>query len=138
MDKLTPEQRKRNMQANKSAGTSIEILFGRHLWNTGLRYRKNVSTVIGKPDFVFKGRKIAVFCDGEFWHGRNWDKRKFDHKSNEKFWHAKIERNIQRDIEVNEILRNEGWRVLRFWESDIKKHPEHCAAQVKKVYEESL
>lgn len=135
MDKLTPEQRKRNMQANKGTGTSIEVQFGKAMWNAGLRYRKNVKTIIGKPDFVFKGRKIAVFCDGEFWHGRNWEQRKLDHKSNKQFWFSKIERNIQRDREVTTMLQNDGWMVLRFWETDIKKHINNCIAQVLQAYE---
>lgn len=135
MDKLTPEQRKRNMRANKGAGTSIETILGKAMWKAGLRYRKNVTTIFGKPDFVFKGRKIAVFCDGEFWHGRHWEQRKLDHKSNKQFWIAKIERNIERDREVTETLENDGWKVLRFWETDIKKNIHHCIAQVQQTYE---
>lgn len=135
MDKLTPEQRKRNMRANKGAGTSIETTLGKAMWEVGLRYRKNVKTIFGKPDFIFKGRKIAVFCDGEFWHGRYWEQRKLDHKSNKQFWISKIERNIERDREVTKTLQNDGWTVLRFWETDIKKNIHHCIAQVLQAYE---
>ncbi len=114
------------MAANKSKGTSIELLFGKLLWNAGVRYRKNENTVFGRPDFVMKGRKIAIFCDGEYWHGKDWEKRKFDHKSNLNFWHTKIERNIERDKEVNAKLELEGWKVFRFWETDIVMNPDKC------------
>ena len=105
MDHLTKEQRHKNMAANKSKGTKLELFFGKLLWNAGIRYRKNDKSVIGKPDFVIRGAKIAIFCDGEFWHGRNWEIRKYDHKSNCDFWYSKIERNIERDKEVNAKLQ---------------------------------
>lgn len=94
------------MSANKGKGTRLELLFGKLLWNAGIRYRKNDSTIVGKPDFVIRKMKIAIFCDGEFWHGRNWETRKGDHKSNCEFWYSKIERNIERDKEVNEQLKD--------------------------------
>lgn len=114
MDRLTKEQRQKNMAANKGKGTKLEIVFGKFLWNAGIRYRKNDKSVFGKPDFVIRGSKIAIFCDGEFWHGRNWDVRRNDHKSNCDFWHSKIERNIDRDKEVNAELHKQGWKVFRF------------------------
>ena len=126
MERLTKEQRHRNMAANKSCGTSPELFLGKLLWNAGVRYRKNDKTVFGKPDFTLKGLKIAIFCDGEFWHGKDWAKRKSDHKTNCAFWYAKIERNIERDKEVTEHLKREGWSVFRFWETEIKKEPERC------------
>lgn len=126
MDHLTKEQRYRNMAANKGKGTKPEILFAKLLWNAGVRHRKNDKTVFGKPDFVIKKMKIAIFCDGEFWHGRNWEQRKYDHKSNREFWISKIERNIERDKEVNTRLEEEGWKVFRFWETDIRKNPDFC------------
>lgn len=121
MDKLTAEQRFRNMSANKGEGTKIEILFGKLLWNACVRYRKNDKTVFGKPDFVIPGMRIAIFCDGEFWHGKDWNVRKNDHKSNCEFWHSKIERNIERDRKVNKVLESRGWKVFRFWETEILK-----------------
>ena len=133
MDKLTKEQRRKNMQAIKSKGTKIEIMFGKLLWNAGVRYRKNDKTVMGTPDFTLKKLKIAIFCDGEFWHGKNWEERRNDHKSRQEFWIPKIEQNIQRDKTVNEFLRKKNWTVLRFWESDIKKHPESCINEVIKT-----
>ena len=114
------------MQANKSKGTIPELLFAKILWNSGIHYRKNDKSVFGTPDFVIRKKKIAIFCDGEFWHGKNWEERKYDHKSNCEFWYSKIERNIERDKEVNQKLESEGWTVLRFWETDIKKYPEKC------------
>ena len=126
MDHLTKEQRHKNMVANKGKGTKLELLFGKLLWNAGVRYRKNDTSVFGKPDFAIKGHKIAIFCDGEFWHGRNWEIRKNDHKSNCVFWHSKIERNIERDKEVNAELQKQGWKVFRFWETDITKEPDKC------------
>lgn len=114
------------MAANKSKGTQPEIFMGKFLWNAGIRYRKNDKSVFGKPDFVIKNSKIAIFCDGEFWHGKNWDIRKHDHKSNRDFWYSKIERNIERDKEVNNELQRQGWKVFRFWENEIIKKPDVC------------
>jgi hypothetical protein len=75
MDRMTKEQRYKNMSANKGKGTQLELLFGKLLWNAGVRYRKNDKTVFGKPDFVIRKMRIAIFCDGEFWHGKNWEER---------------------------------------------------------------
>ena len=130
MDKLTKEQRKKNMQAVKSKGSKIELLLAKAMWQKGFRYRKNDKTVFGKPDFTFKGLKIAIFCDSEFWHGKDWDVKKYEHKSNIEFWHKKIERNIQRDKEVNSKLINDGWKVLRFWGRDIEKNLDFCISEI--------
>lgn len=130
MDHLTKEQRHKNMSANKGKGTKLEVLFGKLLWNAGVRYRKNDKTVFGKPDFVIRGMKIAIFCDGEFWHGRNWEERKKDHKTNCEFWYSKIEKNIERDKEVDEQLRSDGWTVFRFWETEIITEPDKCLNRI--------
>ena len=130
MDKLTKEQRSQNMKAVKSKGTSIEVKLGKALWAEGIRYRKNDKTVFGKPDFTIKKYKIAIFCDSEFWHGKDWKIRKYDIKSNREFWIKKIERNIARDTEVDETLQNEGWTVLRFWGKDINKNLSLCIKEV--------
>ena len=130
MDKLTPEQRHKNMQAVKNKDSEIEKILRKELWNRGLRYRKNVSNVFGHPDIVFIGKKVAVFCDSEFWHGYNWEERKKDIKSHQEFWIAKIERNIQRDMQVTKKLQEDGWRVLRFWGKDIKKNVIECADEI--------
>lgn len=91
------------------------------LWSRGLRYQKNSKKVFGKPDIVFVGKKVAVFCDSEFWHGYDWDNKKKEFKSHQDFWTPKIERNIARNKEVTEKLESEGWIVLRFWGKEIKK-----------------
>ncbi|NOZ34821.1 MAG: very short patch repair endonuclease [Chlorobi bacterium] len=130
MDRHTSEQRRRNMQAVKSTGTKIEIILGKALWKKGFRYRKNVKTIFGKPDFVFNKYKIAVFCDSEFWHGKNWETKKYEIKSNRDFWYKKIERNIERDVEVNTKLKKEGWTVLRFWGQEILKNTDNCVKQI--------
>lgn len=118
------------MKANKSKGTKLEIAFGKLLWNAGIRYRKNVRKIFGTPDFVIKKYKIAIFCDGDFWHGKDWNERKYDHKSNREFWYSKIEHNISRDKEVNAELHKEGWKVFRFWETEIRKEPDKCLNEV--------
>lgn len=127
MDKLTPEQRHKNMQAVKSKNSKIEVLLRQELWKRGLHYRKNSRAVYGHPDIVFIGKKVAVFCDSEFWHGYDWENKKKDIKSNQEFWLAKISRNIERDQEVNERLKKEGWTVLRFWGKDIQRNAAECA-----------
>ena len=125
-DRLTPEQRRKNMQHVRNKDSQIELKLRRALWKAGFRYRKNVRSVFGCPDLVFKKLKIAVFCDSEFWHGYDWENRKNDFKSNREFWIPKIERNIARDIEVNEKLKSEGWTVLRFFGREIKKDVDAC------------
>lgn len=121
------------MKAVKNKDSQIELLLRKELWARGLRYRKNVNRIVGKPDIAFLGKKVAIFCDSEFWHGHNWDERKKDFKSHQEFWIPKIERNMERDIEVTGILESEGWTVLRFWGKDIKKHLQECADQIEKV-----
>ncbi len=115
------------MQAIKNKDTKIEIQLRKELWSRGIRYRKNVKEVFGKPDIVFKSKKIAVFCDSEFWHGYNWKEKQDEIKSHRDFWIPKIEKNIKRDKEVNAALEAEGWMVLRFWGNEIKKNVEACA-----------
>ena len=132
MDKLTPEQRHKNMQAAKNKDSLIELTLRKELWNRGLRYRKNLNGVFGHPDIAFIGKKIAVFCDSEFWHGYDWENKKQDIKSNRDFWIPKIERNIERDKEVTERLTSEGWIVLRFWGKDILKKTKECADYIEK------
>ena len=133
MDKHTPEQRRKNMQAVKNKDSQIELLLRQELWSRGLRYRKNVNRIYGKPDIVFIGKKIAVFCDSEFWHGYNWEERKKDFKSHQEFWIPKIERNMERDAEVTARLESEGWTVIRFWGNEIKKNTAQCADIIEKA-----
>lgn len=128
------EQRRKNMQAIKSKDSQIEIILRKELWQRGLRYRKNVNRIFGKPDIAFIGKKIAVFCDSEFWHGYDWEERKKDFKSHQDFWIPKIERNIKRDKEVTTKLESEGWVVLRFWGNEIKKNVTQCADIVYEIF----
>lgn len=129
----TQEQIRKNMRAVKNKDSAIEVLLRRELWRRGLRYRKNVAGLTGKPDIVFMGKKIAVFCDGDFWHGYDWENRKQDIKSRKEFWIPKIERNMQRDIEVNEALERDGWLVLRFWGNEIKTNCSACADKIEMI-----
>lgn len=130
----TKEQISYNMKRVKSKGSDIEVLLRKELWHRGLHYQKNVSTIIGKPDIVFKRKKIAVFCDSEFWHGYDWDNKKNEIKSHRDFWIPKIERNIARDIEVTRALKEDGWIVLRFWGKSIKNDLQHCADIIESYY----
>ena len=127
------EQISYNMSRIKNKDSEIEQLLRKELWSRGIRYRKNVKSVFGKPDIAFIGLKIVVFCDSEFWHGYDWENRKKDFKSNQDFWIPKIERNIERDREVNEYLSNEGWIVLRFWGDEIKKDVSKCVDIIENV-----
>ena len=133
MDNHTPEQRHKNMKAVKNKGSKIETTLQKELWHRGLRYRKNVKSVYGKPDIVFIGKRIAIFCDSEFFHGYDWENKNKEIKSNRDFWIPKIEKNIQRDKEVTEKLTAEGWTVLRFWGNEIKKNLSDCADRIERV-----
>lgn len=129
-DDLTPEQRRRNMQAIRNKDTTIELQMRKALWERGIRYRKNYKKLIGKPDIAITKYKIAVFCDSDFWHGYDWENRNQRIKSNRDYWVPKIERNMERDREVTEALQDEGWLVLRFWEWQIKHHFDDCVSTV--------
>lgn len=135
MDRLTPEQRRRNMQSIRSNDTSIEIIMRRALWREGIRYRKNYKKLPGKPDIAITKYKIAIFCDSEFWHGKYWEilKIRLEKGSKGEYWVSKIERNIERDEEINKKLKYLGWQVLRFWEKEIKKQTDMCVQTVKKA-----
>ncbi|MEQ0770897.1 DNA mismatch endonuclease Vsr [Paraburkholderia tropica] len=127
-DVLTPEQRKRCMSRVKNRNTDIELTLRKMLWSAGLRYRLNVK-LPGKPDIVFVSHKLAVFVDGCYWHGCP------EHgqmpETNAQFWREKITKNIARDNTVTSILRANGWRVLRFWQHEIKRDPAGCVLRVK-------
>lgn len=133
MDRHTAEQRRKNMQAVKNKDSVIEKMLRKELWNRGLRYRKNVNEIFGHPDIVFAGKKVAVFCDSEFWHGFDWENKKHEIRSNQDFWIPKIERNIKRDIEVNETLRSQGWIVVRFWGKEITYNTKQCADVIERM-----
>ena len=134
-DRLTPEQRHKNMQNIKSKDTSIELILRKELWNRGIHYRKNFKELIGKPDIVLTKYKVVIFCDSEFWHGYDWENRKKDFKSNQTFWIPKIERNMERDKEVTTSLEEQGWTVIRFWGKDIKKNTNECVDKILETIE---
>ncbi len=133
MDKLTKEQRRKNMQAVKCKNTKIETTLAKALWSKGLRYRRNYTKIDGKPDIVFVKKRVAVFCDGDYWHGKDWETAKKQIKSNREFWYKKIEGNMERDRKVNRLLKEKGWTVLRFWGSEIKKNLDDCVRKVEDV-----
>lgn len=138
MDKVTKEQRSKNMRAIRNKDTDIELLLRKALWHRGYRYRKNYKFLEGKPDIVFLKFGIVVFCDSEFWHGYNWQNKRNEIKSNKEFWYKKIEANIERDKSVNQILENAGWKVIRFWANDIKNNIEKCITVIEKNIKEDF
>lgn len=128
MDRLTKEQRHRNMKNIKNKDTGIEVTLRKALWSKGYRYRKNDSKLPGKPDIVLSKYKIAIFCDSEFFHGKGWEvlKPQLERGKNAEFWIKKISGNQQRDEEVNKQLQYLGWTVIRFWGKDIMKRTDEC------------
>ena len=134
-DNFTPASAKASAAArgaSRKTETKPEILLRRTLWRDGVRYRKNVAELPGKPDLVFKGARLVVFCDGDFWHGKDWAKRrqKLLRGTNPSYWIAKIELNMQRDRQHTERLEKDGWRVLRFWESEVLGERDRVVASV--------
>ena len=141
MDRLTKEQRHRNMSNIKNKDTSIEVILRKALWEKGYRYRKNYSGLPGKPDIVLTKQKIVIFCDSEFFHGKDWDdlKKQLQRGKNADFWIKKISRNRERDEEINKQLMFLGWTVIRFWGKDIKKDVEQGVRVVEEtIFEASI
>ena len=136
MDNLTKEQRHKNMVNIKSKDTSIEVCLRKALWERGMRYRKNYDKIPGKPDIALTKYKIAIFCDSEFFHGKDWEvlKPRLEKSNNSDYWIHKISRNMERDDEVNKQLLFMGWTVIRFWGKDILKRTDECV----KVIEEAI
>lgn len=128
MDRLTKEQRHRNMKNIKNKDTGIEVTLRKALWSKGYRYRKNDKKLPGKPDIVLSKYKIAIFCDSEFFHGKDWEilKPQLEKGKNAEFWIKKISGNQRRDEEVNKQLQYLGWTVIRFWGRDIMKRTDEC------------
>ncbi len=125
----------RAKQASSHSDTKNEVLLRSKLWQLGLRFRKNVNDLPGKPDIVFSRARVVVFCDGDFWHGRKWHSRrkKLQRGANAAYWLAKIENNIKRDQRNNRLLEKLGWHVIRVWESDIIKDPIAIAHSIQRV-----
>lgn len=130
MDVHSREQRRRNMQAIRSSETKMEIALRDAMARNGLRFRKQKIPVFGKPDFCSKKYKIAVFVDGEYFHGKDWEIQKNRIKTNRDFWWKKIEGNIARDELVNKTLKQRGWTVIRFWSNDVKRNPDKCVRRI--------
>ena len=124
MDNLTKEQRRKNMQHIRSEGTTPERLVMRELRRRKIYFAKHVKTLPGKPDIVFRRKKVVVFIDSDFWHGH--PERFVMPKTNTEYWKHKIERNKQRDKEVTKALEMQGWTVIRLWEYDIKHDLDNC------------
>jgi DNA mismatch endonuclease (patch repair protein) len=130
MKERTKETTHKIMSAVKSKDTKPEIFFRKALWKWGIRYRKNVK-MFGKPDIAIKKYKLAIFIDGDFWHGNNWKIRNLPSLENElvnysDFWKKKILSNIERDKKVNDYYNSINYTVLRFWQSDIEKNLNEC------------
>jgi DNA mismatch endonuclease (patch repair protein) len=141
MDVLTPEQRHKNMQHIRSKDTSVELKLRKALWRKGIRYRKNYKILPGKPDIAITKYRIAVFCDSDYFHGKDWEKLQehIRRGNNSEYWLIKIERNIERDEEVNRALKAIDWIVIRFWSSDINKHLNECVHTVEEaIFERKL
>ena len=136
MDRLTKEQRHKNMSNIKNKDTGIEVKLRKALWKKGYRYRKNYKKLPGKPDIVLPKYKLVVFCDSEFFHGKDWEVlcEQLKRGNNAEFWIKKISQNRIRDEEINKQLKFMGWTVIRFWGKDIKKDVEQCV----KVIEETI
>lgn len=140
MDNLTKEQRHKNMQRIRSTETQIEVTLRKELWSRGYRYRKNYKALPGKPDIVLTKYKICIFCDSEFFHGKDWDirKPKMMTGTNPDYWVPKIERNMERDLEIDRKLLLLGWTVIRFWGKDILKDTDRCVKVIEEVIFDNL
>lgn len=135
MDVLNQEQRHKAMSHIKSKDTSIELALRRALWQKGYRYRKNYKALPGRPDIVLTRQKIAIFCDGELFHGKDWEvlRPRLMAGNNPEYWVNKIERNMKRDFENEKQLLFLGWTVIRFWGNDILKNPDACVRVIEET-----
>lgn len=135
MDDLTKEQRTKNMRHIRSKNTKIEVILRKALWHSGIRYRIYYDKLPGKPDIVITKYRIAIFCDGEFFHGKDWTnlqcRLKKSHNSD--YWTTKIHRNILRDREVTHEIEALGWTVIRLWGKEILKNTNKCVSLIRKV-----
>jgi DNA mismatch endonuclease, patch repair protein len=127
---ITTKERSALMSKIKSVQTKPELLLRKKLWGMGIRYRINSKKLPGKPDIIIKSKRLIIFVDGEFWHGYQWEIKKTKIKTNRDFWIPKIERNMQRDVENNILLKKMGYTVLRFWDHQIYKNLESCIEKI--------
>lgn len=140
-DVLTPEQRRKNMRNIRSKDTKIEITLRKALWEKGYRYRKNYKLLPGTPDIALTKYQIAIFCDGEFFHGKDWEvlKPRLEYCNNGKFWIDKIARNRERDDMINKQLAFLGWTVIRFWGKIIINNTDECVRVIEEaVFEKKI
>lgn len=127
MDVLTKEQRRKAMSRNRAKDTRPEVRLRKALYHQRLRYRKNYRKLPGTPDIALTRQKIAIFVDGDFWHARGHETHPGEQvTTNKEYWVKHLSRNAERDREVTDTLTEQGWLVLRFWESDIKRNLEAC------------
>ena len=136
MDNLTPKQRHKAMSRIKTKNTSIELRLRKALWHGGLRYRVNYKRLPGTPDIAITKYRIAIFCDGELFHGKGFEEGKMHFDTNKAYWEAKIKRNIERDRRVDAELQKLGWTVLRFWGKEIKRDLDACVESVLEAVEQ--
>lgn len=140
MDNLSKEQRTKNMKNIRSKNTTIEIKLRNALWKEGFRYRKNYNALPGTPDIALTKYRIAIFCDSEFWHGKDWDvlKPRLEKSNNSNFWISKISRNREHDAEVDRKLMLMDWTVVRFWGKDILNNTQLCITIIKEIIEDQV
>lgn len=134
----TTMSKSRQMSKIKGKNSKPELRLRLALWGLGLRYRKNVKKLPGRPDIVLGRQRLAIFIDGSFWHGYDWDNRREKIKTNRLFWIPKIERNMQRDREVNTQLNRMGYTVVRFWDHEVNKELGRCVGRVISLIDEQV
>ncbi len=129
------EKSHKNMSRIRGKDTSIEVALRKALWEKGYRYRKNYKGLPGSPDIAITKYKIAIFCDSEFFHGKDWDtlRPKLEKGKNSGYWVSKIQRNIERDAEKDKKLRFEQWTVIHFWGKDILKNTDECVKVIEEI-----
>lgn len=130
----TPEIRKRMSKVRLKNGKA-ETILAKRLWHEGYRYRRNYKKLPGSPDIALTTYRVAVFVDGEFWHGENWEERKTKLKHNREYWIEKIEENMARDKRVDGQLQEMGWTTVHFWEKQVLKHTDECLQVVLELLE---
>lgn len=131
MARTKEEQRSYTMSKIKGRDTKPEVMLRKALWHKGIRYRKNYRGLPGTPDIALTRERIAIFVDGDFWHARNHQNNPGEQvRSNKEYWKKHLGRNVERDKEVNDALTEEGWLVLRFWESEIRRDLEGCLKRI--------
>ena len=140
MDNLTKEQRHKNMKNIRAKDTKIELILRKAMWVKGYRYRKNYEKLPGCPDIVLTKYKIAIFCDSEFFHGKDWEvlKPRLERGNNSSYWINKISRNRERDEEINKQLLFLGWTVIRFWGKEITKNVDECVKVIEETIEDRI